>query len=259
MATPSTPPTSGGAIRDRGWEKTFVPTRHNGGQRDSSGRESLLASHGLDPSGRTIIVTPPKSSEPQPQRESNPWSSRNFYWQRAEDWSSFEGGYSHEFKNGIRKGIKVDALHVQYDDGLLGTNIGSSANLEYATIEIPVPSSLIFPSPKDRLSISFGTASANGKLWGNGKSELALEATAIGASQTTNLFGNERNDVEIGVGAGFGGNGALYRGEDTDNDGYGEWGGKLGYKIVWGGSVGIRVEPGLVKDKIEGLWNSWIG
>jgi hypothetical protein len=72
-------PGIGGGISDRSWENPFTPARYNAGQRDSSGRESLLASHGLDPSGRPIIVTPAKSSEPQPQEEDKP------FWKKGLD------------------------------------------------------------------------------------------------------------------------------------------------------------------------------
>jgi hypothetical protein len=184
-----------------------------------------------------------------------PSDSQGFYWRRAKDGTSFEGGYNHQFKNGM----SVDAFHVKADHipglglnigGSGGAeNIGGSAGVELATVKIPTDG-LFIPQPKaDELSVSLGTASYSGKLFGNGKSELALEASAISAERKVSL-GNSGNELKVGVGFGAGGSGAIYHGEDTDNDGYGEWGGNLSFRLPYGLGVGVRVEPGLVKDKI---------
>jgi hypothetical protein len=91
-------------------------------------------------------------------------------------------------------------------------------------------------------------SAAGGAYYEQGKVGVAAEASLFNSEDTVALGGASGNELSFGLGVGVGGNGESYLGEDSDGDGYKEFGGKIGYKLPFGGSLGYRVEP-------EYLWN----
>ena len=95
-------------------------------------------------------------------------------------------------------------------------------------------------------------STSTGSYRSGGEFGVELQATLISTEDSVDLGGASGDSVSIGVGWGFGGNAAIHTGGDTDNDGYSEYGGALGWKLPYGASVDIRVEPKYLLDKAEG-------
>jgi hypothetical protein len=79
---------------------------------------------------------------------------------------------------------------------------------------------------------------------GEGRTKIGAQAN-IGAGEVR--LGGEGNQIEAGLSAGAGLGAEVRHGEDSDDDGYGEWGARVEAGPV---ALGFKVEPGKIVDDV---------
>lgn len=103
-----------------------------------------------------------------------------------------------------------------------------------------------------------GEDSEYGELSGEiigGKAEayMGFDKASLGAqvnlASVEGRLGGDGNQLEVGLSAGLGLGAEARYGEDSDNDGYGEWGARVEAGPV---ALGFKVEPGKIVDDVAG-------
>lgn len=142
------------------------------------------------------------------------------YYGPAKVGADSSAGVEHQWSNGKYQ-VGADAeLKIEGNVGLVGLGANARANA--------------------------GVHAADGRYQAGAEASINSELK-LGNSNETG------NELTLGVGAGFGGGGEVIFGADADRDGQKEYGTSVSLKVVGGGSIGFRVEPEAVKNRMKEL------
>lgn len=189
---------------------------------------------------------------------------------RREDEDELSDGYKPEqFPEGNRPEGLFGDLYRNSGDG--ASEIGAKGEVSYGPAKVGADISAGVEHQWSDGKYQVG-ADAEAKIEGNvGLVGLGANARAnvgvhaadgryqVGAEASINSevkLGNSNetgNEFAVGVGAGVGGGGELIVGADADGDGQKEYGTSVSLKVIGGGSIGFRVEPEAVKNKIKDI------
>jgi hypothetical protein len=90
-------------------------------------------------------------------------------------------------------------------------------------------------------------------LGGKAEAYMGFDKASLGAqanlASVEGRLGGDGNQIEAGLSAGLGLGAEARYGEDSDNDGYGEWGARVEAGPV---ALGFKVEPGKIVDDVAG-------
>jgi hypothetical protein len=102
---------------------------------------------------------------------------------------------------------------------------------------------------------------ASGEVFGASAEAYAGDGRAKLGAQTNIIAGEVRlggdgNQLEAGLSYGPGISAEVRYGEDSDGDGYGEWGARVEAGAVLGVALGFKVEPGKIADEIGDAYDT---
>lgn len=215
----------------------------------SSGRGGNGRDRGEGDSGRS------RGEEDTRRREDEDELSDGYKPEQFPDGDRPDGLFGDLYRNTGDGASEIGAKgEVSYGSAKVGADISAGAEHQWsdgkyqagADAEVKIEGNVGLVGLGANARANVGVHAADGRYQAGAEASINSELK-LGNSNETG------NELTLGLGVGYGGGGEVIFGADADGDGQKEYGTSVSLKVVGGGSIGLRVEPEAVKNRIKEL------